>query len=90
VIFSVVAIGIVLAMLWRIRYAFNLTSVALALILGGAIGNVFDRIRYHYVIDFIEVRIFHYHWPDFNIADTCIVIGACLLFIEIFRPQTES
>jgi signal peptidase II len=90
VLFSVVAILIVLGMLWRIRYSFNLTSVALALILGGAIGNVYDRIRYHYVIDFIEVYIVHYHWPDFNVADSCIVIGACLLFIEIFRGQPQS
>jgi signal peptidase II len=90
VLFSVVAIGIVMAMLWRIRYVLNPTSVALALILGGAIGNVYDRIRYHHVIDFIEVRIFHYHWPDFNVADSFIVIGACLLFIEIFRPQPSS
>jgi signal peptidase II len=90
VIFSLVAIGIVLAMLWRVRYVLNPTSIALALILGGAIGNVYDRIRYHYVIDFIEVRIFHYHWPDFNVADSCIVIGACLLFIEIFRPQSVN
>ena len=90
VLFSVVAIGIVLAMLWRVRHTLSLTSVALALILGGAIGNVYDRIRYHYVIDFIEVHIVHYHWPDFNVADSCIVIGACLLFIEIFRPQPQN
>ncbi|HEY6413514.1 MAG TPA: signal peptidase II [Edaphobacter sp.] len=87
VLFSIVAIGIVIAMLWRARRTFTLTSIALALILGGAIGNVYDRVRYHYVVDFIEVHIFHYHWPDFNLADSCIVIGACLLMIEIFRPQ---
>jgi signal peptidase II len=90
VIFSVVAIFIVLGMLWRVRHSFSLTSVALALILGGAIGNVYDRVRYHYVVDFLEVHIVHYHWPDFNVADSCIVIGACLLFIEIFRTQPHS
>ena len=90
VLFSVVAIFIILAMLWRARHTFTLTSVALALILGGAIGNVYDRIRYHFVVDFIEVHIFHYHWPDFNVADSCIVIGACLLFIEIFRSQPQN
>jgi signal peptidase II len=92
VLFSVVAIFIVLGMLWRVRHTLSLTSIALALILGGAIGNVYDRVRYHYVVDFIEVHIFHYHWPDFNVADSCIVIGACLLFIEIFRsqPATQS
>jgi len=92
VLFSVVAIFIVLGMLWRVRHTLSLTSIALALILGGAIGNVYDRVRYHYVVDFIEVHIVHYHWPDFNVADSCIVIGACLLFIEIFRsqPTTQS
>ena len=90
VLFSVVAIFIILAMLWRARHTFTLTSVALALILGGAIGNVYDRIRYHFVVDFIEVHIVHYHWPDFNVADSCIVIGACLLFIEIFRSQPQN
>jgi signal peptidase II len=85
--FSAVAVLIVFTMLWRTGRALTLTSVALALILGGALGNLYDRIRFHHVVDFLEVRIIHYHWPDFNIADSAIVVGACLLFIEIFRPQ---
>ena len=85
--FSVLAIGIVLALLWRAGRALSVTGVALALILGGAIGNLHDRIRYGYVIDFLEVHIVHYHWPDFNVADSAIVTGACLLILEIFRPQ---
>jgi signal peptidase II len=88
--FSVVSILVIFGMLWRVARAFSLTSVALALILGGAFGNLYDRIRYHYVIDFLEVHIVHYHWPDFNVADSCIVIGACLLMIEIFRPQPRT
>ena len=88
--FSVVAVIILLGMLWRAGRAVTLTSVALALILGGAFGNLYDRVRYHYVVDFLEVHIIHYHWPDFNVADSCIVIGACLLLIEIFRPQPKS
>ncbi len=88
--FSVVAVIIVFGMLWRVGRYFTLTSVALALILGGAFGNLYDRVRFHYVIDFLEVHIVHYHWPDFNVADSCIVIGACLLIIEIFRPQPEG
>jgi signal peptidase II len=90
ILFSLVAVCIVFFMLLRAGRAINLTSIALALILGGAIGNVYDRIRYHYVVDFIEVHIIHYHWPDFNVADSCIVIGACLLLIEIFRPQPRT
>ncbi len=90
VAFSVFAVLLVFVMLWRVAQSLTMTSVALALILGGAIGNLYDRVRYHFVIDFLEVKIVHYHWPDFNIADSCIVIGACLLLIEIFRPQTDS
>ena len=90
ILFSIFAAIMVAVMLWRAGNTINATSVALALILGGAIGNLYDRIRYHYVIDFLEVRIIHYHWPDFNVADSCIVIGACLLLIEIFRPQPQT
>ena len=85
--FSVIAVLVLFAMLMRTGRYLSVTSVALALILGGAFGNLYDRIRYHYVIDFLEVHIVHYHWPDFNVADSCIVIGAGLLLIEIFRPQ---
>ncbi|HEX4576082.1 MAG TPA: signal peptidase II [Edaphobacter sp.] len=88
--FSAVAVIVLFGMLWRVGRHLTLTSVALALILGGAFGNLYDRIRYHYVIDFLEVHIVHYHWPDFNVADSCIVIGACLLIIEIFRPQSQD
>ena len=89
--FSVFAAVIIFILLWRTGRAISLTSVALALILGGALGNLYDRIRFHHVVDFLAVRIYHYNWPDFNVADSCIVIGACLLLLEIFRPQpTES
>lgn len=88
--FSIAAVLIVSVMLWRVGRHFSLTAVALALILGGAFGNLYDRVRYSSVLDFIEVHIIHYHWPDFNVADSCIVIGACLLLIEIFRPQPQS
>ena len=90
IIFSILAAIMVAIMLWRAGRAINATSIALALILSGALGNLYDRVRYHFVIDFIEVHIIHYHWPDFNIADSCIVIGACLLLIEIFRPQPKE
>jgi signal peptidase II len=88
--FSIVAVLIVLAMLWRTGRYLNASSVALALILGGAIGNLYDRARLYFVVDFLEVTIVHYHWPDFNVADSCIVIGACLLLLEIFRPQSNT
>ena len=89
--FSILAVLIVGVMLWRAGRALTLTGVALALILGGAVGNLYDRLAFSYVVDFLEVHIIHYHWPDFNVADSAIVIGACLLLIEIFRTQpTDS
>ena len=88
--FSVVAAIIVFVLLWRVGRTLTLTSVALALILGGALGNLYDRIRFHHVVDFLAVKIVHYNWPDFNVADSSIVIGACLLLLEIFRPQHHA
>ena len=85
--FSIAAALIVFTLLWRTGRTITLTSIALALILGGALGNLYDRIRFHHVVDFLAVKIYHYNWPDFNVADSCIVIGACLLLLEIFRPQ---
>ena len=88
--FSIIAAIIVFTLLWRTGRTITLTSVALALILGGALGNLYDRIRLHHVVDFLAVRIYHYNWPDFNVADSSIVIGACLLLLEIFRPQPTA
>jgi signal peptidase II len=82
VVFSSLAALIVLIILVRLADRFTLTSVALALVFAGALGNVHDRIAYGSVVDFIEVHIFSYHWPDFNIADSTVVTGACLLLLD--------
>lgn len=60
-------------------------AIALALILGGAIGNVIDRIHLGYVIDFIDVYYQQWHWPAFNIADSAIFLGVAMFIIDIFR-----
>jgi len=88
--FSVLAVIVVLVLIWKMGRAISVTSVALALILGGAIGNLYDRAKLHYVVDFLEVHIVHYHWPDFNVADSAIVVGACLLLLEMLRPQRDA
>ncbi len=80
--FSMVAALAVLIAMIRLGDRLTITTVALALIFAGALGNLHDRIVYGSVVDFIEVQIFSYHWPDFNIADSSIVIGACLLVLE--------
>ena len=80
--FSLLAAIVVLIAMIRLGSRITLTTLALALILAGALGNVHDRIAYGSVIDFIEVHIFTYHWPDFNVADSSIVVGACLLMLD--------
>jgi len=80
--FSALAATAVFAAMFRLGSKVTLTTGALALVLGGALGNLHDRIAYGSVIDFIEVHIFGYHWPDFNVADSAIVTGACLLLLD--------
>jgi signal peptidase II len=80
--FSLIAAVIIGIVLVRIGRRITATTFGLSLILGGAIGNVWDRIRTGAVIDFLEVHIVHYHWPDFNVADSCIVIGGILLVLH--------
>jgi len=68
----------------------KMEASALALIIGGAVGNVIDRFVHGYVIDFLDVYYGSYHWPAFNIADSAICIGAVLLILDSFRNKTES
>jgi signal peptidase II len=88
--FSSLAALIILFLLVRLGNSFTLTTVALALIFAGALGNVHDRIAYGSVVDFIEVHIFSYHWPDFNIADSSVVTGACLLLLDALLPKKHA
>ena len=85
--FSLLAACVVLIAMIRLGSQLNLTTIALALVLAGALGNVHDRIVYGSVVDFIEVHIFGYHWPDFNVADSSIVTGACLLLLDSLRSK---
>jgi signal peptidase II len=89
-LFSVIAAVAVLIALFRLGKQLNATAVALALILGGALGNAWDRFRFGFVIDFLEVHIIHYHWPDFNVADSAIVIGGILLFYDAMFGGRET
>jgi signal peptidase II len=88
--FSILAAVVVLVVLIRTGRRLTMTSVAMALVLGGAIGNVWDRIRYATVVDFLEVHIIHYHWPDFNVADSAIVIGGILLLLDSLRSTAAA
>jgi signal peptidase II len=90
VLFSVVALVIVSALLWRNSHAMSTTGVGLALILGGAIGNLWDRLVSGKVVDFLLFYIGQYQWPAFNVADSAIVIGAGLLVIEILFTKAPA
>jgi signal peptidase II len=68
----------------------RLLQVALCLILAGALGNLYDRIKFSYVIDFLEFHARNYYWPSFNVADTAISIGVILLAWEMFRHETPG
>jgi len=68
----------------------RLLQSALALVLAGALGNLYDRIRYGYVIDFLEFHARGYYWPSFNIADTSISVGVILLVWEMFRNEASG
>jgi signal peptidase II len=89
IVFTCIAAVAVLIALIRLGSRITLATVALALILGGAAGNVHDRIAYGSVVDFIEVHILSYHWPDFNVADSAIVTGACLLLLDSLLPKKQ-
>ena len=89
IVFTCVAALAVLIAMVRLGNRLTLTTLALALILGGALGNVHDRIEYGSVIDFIEVHIFSYHFPDFNVADSAIVTGASLLLLDSLLPRRQ-
>src|SRR5580704_887200 len=89
-IFSLVAAIAVLIALVKLGRRVTATSVGLALILGGALGNAYDRLRFGYVIDFLEVHIIHYHWPDFNVADSAIVVGGILLLFDALFSGKEQ
>ncbi|NPV82960.1 MAG: signal peptidase II [Candidatus Aminicenantes bacterium] len=66
-----------------------LTRISFALIISGAMGNILDRILRGYVIDFLDFYVGRFHWPFFNLADSCITVGAALLVFNLFRSQKK-
>ena len=88
---SVLAIGVVLSFFRRLAPGDRLSALALGMILGGALGNLVDRIRYGEVIDFLHFRLWKgYSWPDFNFADSFIVVGVGLLILELLATEGDT
>lgn len=85
--FAIMAIGVSVGIsIWlsRLDSKQRWLAIALALIVGGALGNLWDRLYFGYVVDFIDVYYQSYHWPAFNIADSAIFVGAGMLLIDGF------
>lgn len=83
------ASGLIIYLL-RKHAADKLFCIALSLILGGALGNLWDRISLGHVVDFLDFHVSNYHWPAFNVADSAIFVGAILLIIDSFRHKESS
>ena len=86
--FALVAIGVVGYLLWR-SPGRRVLDGGLALILGGALGNVIDRLRFGQVVDFLDFHAGAWHWPAFNVADSAITVGAVLLILDGFRKHEK-
>ena len=82
----------VVLLVWLLRlpkYAFW-QAVGLSLVLGGALGNLIDRVVYGYVIDFLDVYYQNWHWPAFNIADSAITVGVAILLLDSFQKEQKT
>jgi signal peptidase II len=88
--FSIIALLIVSALLWKNSHTLTSSGIGLSLILGGAIGNLWDRLVSRRVVDFLLFYIGPHQWPAFNVADSAIVVGACLLVFEIVFTKSPS
>jgi len=85
-----IAIALLLYFYVRLEPGMKLSATALGMVLGGALGNLTDRIRHGEVIDFLQVHLPGYTWPTFNVADSLVVVGVIILMIEtFFEPEPE-
>ena len=86
----IVSIGIIIWLLKLPRKNNNLMGSGLSLVLGGALGNLYDRLTHGYVVDFLDFYIGPYHWPAFNIADSAICIGAAIVILKSFIHRKQN
>jgi signal peptidase II len=88
--FSAVALAVVSVLLWKNHHAHMVTGIGLSLIMGGALGNLWDRLARGRVVDFLLFYVKRYQWPVFNLADSAIVVGAGLLVLEILFHKSSG
>jgi signal peptidase II len=90
ILVSILALGFVGVMLKRLRDEETGLIIALSFIIGGAIGNLVDRVLYGEVIDFLDFYWSNYHWPAFNVADSCITIGVLITLFYLIKAKGED
>ena len=90
IVISIIVIIILLNYIRKNNIKDKLSIISISLVIGGSLGNLFDRITKGYVVDFLDFHIFGYNFPVFNIADTFITVGVFLLFISLNRKEKES
>lgn len=93
--FPVVLIGVallisLLMIIWLALASRRTIALGISMIVGGAVGNVLDRVRFGAVADFVDMHVAGYHWPAFNLADSCIVLGALLLIVDTAVKKEKS
>jgi signal peptidase II len=88
--FSGIALVVVSVLLWKNHHAHVATGIGLSLIMGGALGNLWDRLARGRVVDFLLFYFKRYQWPVFNLADSAIVVGAGLLVVEILFAKSHA
>jgi signal peptidase II len=88
--FSGIALVVVSVLLWKNHHTHVATGIGLSLIMGGALGNLWDRLARGRVVDFLLFYVKRYQWPVFNLADSAIVVGAGLLVLEILFGRSKD
>jgi len=87
---AVLAVGVILWIIPRLGVEQRWQKLGLVLVIPGAVGNLIDRVRFGYVVDFIDAHWYQYHWPAFNVADSAITLGVVFMLVDILRtPRTR-
>ena len=89
VILATVVTLVLMFWLSRLKQSERLIAIALGLIIGGALGNLIDRVLWGHVIDFIDLYYRQWHWPAFNVADSAITLGVVFIFVDALRGQDQ-
>lgn len=87
---AIIATTVLVIWLRRLKPTETWMAATISLVLGGAVGNLYDRISYGYVIDFIDVYYQAHHWPVFNIADSAISVGVVMMLVDVFKSDKSQ